>query len=104
MSYHFDGLLFNLMSLQTNSKVRYTQKPNLVKGLRKYSMESWTHESAYKEVGEKRLKETVKQSLKTFNIPLNSWEIALLGVVLPKNGSKAYEMEKTAEAERKRAT
>ena len=70
---------------------------------RKFSMENCKKESAHKVA--KRNKDTLKASLKDFNIPTESWEQAAQDRTkwrcLINKGASQFEAKRTCEAERK---
>ena len=73
---------------------------------RKFSMENCKKESAHKVAKKKRYKDTLKASLKDFNIPTESWEQATQDRTkwrcLINKGASQFEAKRICEAERKR--
>ena len=73
---------------------------------RKFSMENCKKESAHKVAKKKRYKDTLKASLKDFNIPIESWEQAAQDRTkwrcLINKGASQFEENRICEAERKR--
>ena len=72
---------------------------------RKFSMENCKKESAHKVAKKKRYKDTLKASLKDFNIPTESWEQAAQDRTkwrcLNNKGASQFEAKRICEADRK---
>ena len=73
---------------------------------KKFSMDNCKKESAHKVAKKKRYKDTLKASLKDFNIPTESWEQAAQDLTkwhcLINKGASKFEAKGICEAERKR--
>ena len=73
---------------------------------RKFSIENCKKDRAHKVAKKKRYKDTLKASLKDFNIPIESWEQAAQDRTkwrcLINKGASLFEEKRICEAERKR--